>query len=35
VHAADPEVTETIKRSNRPYFVLRLLVAKDHDNVFL
>jgi hypothetical protein len=22
VHAADPEVTETIKRTNRPYFVL-------------
>jgi hypothetical protein len=40
VHAADPEVTETIKRSNRPYFVLdgnvcALLAAKDHVNVFL
>jgi hypothetical protein len=40
VHAADPEVSETIKRSNRPYFVLRgniaaLLAAKDHVNVFL
>jgi hypothetical protein len=40
VHAADPEVTETIKRSNRPYFVLQgnicaLLAAKDHVNVFL
>lgn len=40
VHAADPEVTETIKRTNRPYFVLRgniaaLLAAKDHVNVFL
>ena len=23
VHAADPEVTETIKRTNRPYFVLQ------------
>ena len=22
VHAADPEVSETIKRTNRPYFVL-------------
>jgi hypothetical protein len=22
VHSADPEVTETIKRTNRPYFVL-------------
>ena len=40
VHAADPEVTETIKRSNRPYFVLQgnicaLLAAKDHVNIFL
>jgi hypothetical protein len=40
VHAADPEVTETIKRSDRPYFVLQgnicaLLAAKDHVNVFL
>jgi hypothetical protein len=40
VHAADPEVTETIKRTDRPYFVLRgnvcaLLAAKDHVNVFL
>jgi hypothetical protein len=40
VHAADPEVAETIKRSTRPYFVLRgnvcaLLAAKDHVNVFL
>ncbi len=40
VHAADPEVTETIKRTNRPYFVLRgniaaLLAAQDHVNVFL
>jgi hypothetical protein len=40
VHAADPEVTETIKRSNLPYFVLQgnvcaLLAAKDHVNVFL
>jgi hypothetical protein len=40
VHAADPEVTETIKRSTRPYFVLQgnicaLLAAKDHVNVFL
>ncbi len=39
-HAADREVTETIKRTNRPYFVLRgnvcaLLAAKDHVNVFL
>lgn len=40
VHAADPDVTETIKRTNRPYFVLQgnicaLLAAKDHVNVFL
>ena len=40
VHAADPEVTETVKFTNRPYFVLRgnvcaLLAAKDHVNVFL
>ena len=40
VHAADPEVTETIKRSTQPYFVLlgnvcALLAAKDHVNVFL
>ena len=40
VHAADPEVTETIKRTTQPYFVLEgnicaLLPAKDHVNVFL
>ena len=40
VHAADPEVAETIKRTNRPYFLLQgnicaLLAAKDHVNVFL
>ena len=40
VHAADPEVEETIKRSVQPYFVLdgnicALLAAKDHVNVFL
>ncbi|MDN3355811.1 DUF1801 domain-containing protein [Actinomadura sp. DC4] len=40
VHAADEEITETIKRTDRPYFVLRgnvcaLLAAKDHVNVFL
>ena len=40
VHAADPEVTETIKRTNRPYFVLQgnvcaLQAARDHVNVFL
>jgi hypothetical protein len=40
VHATDPEVTETIKRTDRPYFVLQgnvcaLLAAKDHVNIFL
>ena len=40
VHAADPDVEETIKRTNRPDFVLHgnvcaLLAAKDHVNVFL
>ena len=40
VHAADPDVIETIKRTNRPYFVLEgnicaLLAAKDHVNIFL
>jgi hypothetical protein len=39
-HAADPEVTETIKFRDRPYFVLQgnicaLLAARDHVNVFL
>ena len=40
VHAADAEVAETIKRTNRPYFVLEgnicaLLGAKDHINIFI
>jgi hypothetical protein len=40
VHAADPEVVETIKRNVQPYFELQgnicaLLAAKDHVNVFL
>jgi hypothetical protein len=40
VHAADPGVTETIKRTRQPYFVLQgnicaLLAAKDHVNVFV
>jgi hypothetical protein len=39
-HAADPEVTETIKRSTQPYFTLRgnicaLLAARDHVNIFI
>ena len=40
VHAADPEIAETIKFGNRPYFVLQgnvcaLLAAKDHVNLFI
>jgi hypothetical protein len=40
VHAADPAVAETIKRTDRPYYVLQgnicaLQAAKDHVNVFL
>ena len=40
IHAADPEMGETIKRRDRPYFVLdgnvcALLAAKDHVNLFL
>jgi hypothetical protein len=40
VHAADPAVVETIKRTVQPYFVLNgnicaLLATKDHVNVFL
>jgi hypothetical protein len=40
VHVADPDVTETIKRSTQPYFTLEgnicaLLAAKDHINVFV
>jgi hypothetical protein len=40
VHGVDPEVTETIKRTVQPYFVLAgnicaLLATKDHVNVFL
>lgn len=40
VHAVDPEVTETIKRTVQPYFVLdgnicALLATKDHIDVFL
>ena len=39
-HAADPEVSETIKRTTLPFFVLggnvcALMAAKDHVNVFL
>jgi hypothetical protein len=40
IHAADPELAETIKRRVQPYFVLEgnvcaLLAAKDHVNLFL
>jgi hypothetical protein len=40
VHEADQAVEETIKRTDRPYFVLdgnicALLAAKDHVNVFV
>jgi len=40
IHLADSEIEETIKRTNRPYFVLHgnvcaLLGAKDHVNVFI
>jgi DNA-binding SARP family transcriptional activator len=40
VHAADPDVIETIKRTKQPYFTLdgnicALLGAKDHVNVFI
>ena len=40
IHAADPEIVETIKRTVQPYFVLEgnvcaLLAAEDHVNLFL
>jgi hypothetical protein len=40
VLAVDPELIETIKRTNRPYYVLAgnvcaILAARDHVNVFL
>lgn len=40
VHAADPDVIETIKRTRQPYFTLEgnicaLLGAKGHVNVFI
>ncbi len=40
IHAADPEIAETIKRTVQPYFVLHgnvcaLLAARDHVNLFL
>ena len=40
LHEADPELTETIKRTVQPYFVLdgnvaAFLAAQDHVNVFV
>jgi len=40
VHKADPQVAETIKRTNRPYFTLNgnicaLLATNDHVNIFI
>jgi hypothetical protein len=40
IHAADPQVQETVKRRVRPYFVLdgnvcALLATKDHVNLFV
>src|SRR5947208_16049000 len=40
IHAADPQIVETVKRTVQPYFVLQgnvcaLLAARDHVNVFL
>jgi len=40
IHTAAPDIAETIKRTNRPYFVLEgnicaLLAAKDHVNIFI
>ena len=40
IHAAEPEIEETIKRTVQPYFVLKgnvcaLLATKDHINLFL
>jgi hypothetical protein len=40
IHEAEPEIEETIKRGDRPYFTLNgniaaLLGARDHLNVFI
>ena len=40
IHAADDEIEETIKRTDRPYFTLQgnvcaFLAARDHVNLFL
>jgi hypothetical protein len=40
IHAVDPEIEETIKRTRQPYFVLQgnvcaFLATKDHVNLFV
>lgn len=40
IHQAEPDIIETIKRTDKPYFTLQgnvcaLLAAKDHVNVFI
>ena len=40
IHQADPEIVETIKRTNQPYFTLNgnvcaLIGTKDHVNIFI
>lgn len=40
VHLAEPEIIETIKRTNQPYFTLNgnicaLLATRDHVNIFI
>jgi len=40
IHAADPEISQTVKRTVQPYFALEgnvcaLLATKDHVNLFL
>lgn len=40
IHIAEPEILETIKRTNQPYFMLNgnvcaLLGTKDHVNIFI
>ncbi len=40
IHEAEPEIQETIKRTDRPYFLLNgnvcaLQSAKDHINIFI
>ncbi|HLZ15258.1 MAG TPA: DUF1801 domain-containing protein [Candidatus Saccharimonadales bacterium] len=40
IHEAEPDIEETIKRTDRPYFVLHgnvcaLQAAKDHLNIFI